>query len=83
VFVAPLPPPLKPPAGGDQHVDNILAALALDPPRGAVPLRISVEQQRRHHRRLVRHATMAVRPIRLVDRGEVHLLDRGKIVHTR
>ena len=39
---------IRHPPGGDQHVGNVLAALALDPPRGAVPLRIGVEQQRRH-----------------------------------
>ena len=38
--------------------------LTLDPPRGPVTHRVRVQQQRHHHRRVIRRPTMTIRPIR-------------------
>ena len=60
----------------DQLVGHILPARPLDPTRGPVPARVRVQQQCHHHRRLVRRPTVTVRPIRPIERAQVHLLDR-------
>jgi hypothetical protein len=39
---------------GDHAVGNVLDAATLDRPRGALPTRVGVEQQRDHHRRIMR-----------------------------
>ena len=62
--------------GGDHAVGDILNTLALDHPRGALSLAVGVEQQRDHHRRLVRRAAVAVAAIGGVERQQIHLLRR-------
>lgn len=61
---------------GDHAIGDILDAAALDHPRGALPARVGVKQQRDHHPRIVRRATMPISAISGVERSEVHLLDR-------
>ena len=49
---------------------------ALDHPRGALPTRVGVDQQRDHHRRIVRRAPVPVSAVVGIERGQIHLLDR-------
>ena len=59
------------------HADHarrdVLHAAPLDPPRRPLPDRIGVEQQRHHHRRIVRRPTMTIRPIGGIERRQVEL----------
>jgi hypothetical protein len=61
---------------GDHAVGDVLNALALDPARGALPPRVRVKQQRDHHRRIVRRATMPIAPISAIEPSQIHLPDR-------
>jgi hypothetical protein len=61
---------------GDHPVGNILATMTLDPPRGPHVGRKRVQDQRHHHRRLVRRAAMTISPIRATEPRHVHLVDR-------
>ena len=56
-------------------VGNVLPALTLDPPRRPLTLRIRVQDQRHHHRRLIRRATQTIRPIPRTEHRQVHLRD--------
>jgi hypothetical protein len=53
---------------GYHAVGDVLGALALDHARGALPLAVGVQQQRDHHRRLVRGAAVAVMAVGGVER---------------
>jgi hypothetical protein len=66
---------IGPVARADHPRGDILHAAPLDPPRGPLADRVDIEQQRHHHRRIVRRPTMTVRPIG-VERGQIHLSDR-------
>ncbi len=60
----------------DHPEGNVLDALALDHARGALPLRVGIEQKRDHHRRLVRRTAMAIEAIGAIEPRQIHLLDR-------
>jgi hypothetical protein len=62
----------------DHPVGDILTAFPLDPPRGAIPLRIRVQQQRDHHRRVIRRPAMTIAAVVAVERAQVQLLDRAQ-----
>jgi hypothetical protein len=73
---------------------DVLDTSALDNPRGALPARVRVDQQRDHHRRIVRRTTVPVGSVIGVKRSQVDLLDdrdheprevirRQPIVHAR
>jgi hypothetical protein len=64
------------PVGADHPVGDVLAAVALDRARGALPGRIGVEQQRDHHRRLISGATMAIGAVIGVELVQNHLRHR-------
>ena len=67
---------IRNPLSGDHHECNILAAFPLDTPRRTHALRAGVEQQRHHHLRVIRRPAVTVRPVHLIERGQVHLLNR-------
>jgi hypothetical protein len=54
----------------------VLGAAPLDPPRRPLTDRVDVEQQRHHHRRIVRRPTMTVGAIGRIKCGQIHLRDR-------
>ena len=60
----------------DHPKRDVLAAAPLDRPRGALTDAIGVGQQRHHHLRVVRRATVTVNAIGRVERLQVELLDR-------
>ena len=62
----------------DQLVHNILPTRPLDPPRRAVPTRIRVQQQRDHHRRLIRRPPLTILPMSPIERRQVHLLNSAQ-----
>jgi hypothetical protein len=62
--------------GRDHPKGDVVRAAALDPPRRALAHRVGVEQQRDHHRWLVRRATPPVVAIRRIERGKIKLTDR-------
>jgi hypothetical protein len=55
---------------------DVLLAGALDHPRGPDPARIGVQQQRDHHRRVIRRPAAPVDPIGRIERLQIHLRDR-------
>jgi len=61
--------------GGDDPKRDVLAAAPLDRSRGPHADRIGVDQQRHHHRRIMRRSTMAILAIGTVERREVKLVD--------
>jgi hypothetical protein len=61
--------------GGDHAKRDILAAPPLDRPRRPHPDRVGVDQQRHHHRRQMRRATMPVLAIGGVKRRQIQLVD--------
>jgi hypothetical protein len=58
----------------DHAVGDVLHALALDHPRGALSLAVGVEQQREHHPRLVRRAAVTISAVGAIERRQIHLL---------
>ena len=59
-----------------QHAErDILLAAALDRARGPRPACVGVEQQRHHHRRVIRWPTAAVETIGRIERVQLHLAD--------
>jgi hypothetical protein len=62
--------------GTDHPRGDVLDAAALDPPRRTLPNRVAVEQQRHHHRWLVRRTTLPVEPIAAIEPGQVQPLHR-------
>src|ERR1035441_4973278 len=67
---------IRTPIRRDHTVGDILHALALNHPRGALPLAVGVEQQREHHPRLVRRTAVAIPAVGAIERRQIHLLDR-------
>jgi hypothetical protein len=64
---------------GRQHpIRNVLTTLTLDPTRRPIPARVRVEQQRDHHRRLIRRPSLPVVSIRAIKRAQIHLLHRAQ-----
>jgi hypothetical protein len=61
--------------GGDDAEGDVLATAALDRSRGANANGIGVDQQRHHHCRVMRRATMAVLAIGAIEGGQVKLVD--------
>jgi hypothetical protein len=66
---------IGPAVRGDQPKRDVLDTLALDHPRGPLPTRIGIHQQRDHHRRIVRRTPVTIHPVIGVERGEIHLLN--------
>ena len=62
--------------GGDHAKRDVLVAAALDRARRAHPDRVGVDEQRDHHRRIMRRPTPAVVAIARNKRRQVHLGDR-------
>jgi hypothetical protein len=62
----------------DHPKTDILHTRPLDLPRRPDPQRIRVQQQRHHHRRVIRRPTLTVRSIRPIKHVKVHLLDRAE-----
>jgi hypothetical protein len=62
-------------AGTDHPGRDVLNAAALEPPGGALPKRVAVEQQRDHHRRIMRRPAMPIGAIVAVERGEIQRVD--------
>ena len=60
----------------DHPISNVLNAPELDPARGLLPLRIRIQQQPHHQPRIERRPPKTVRPIRLIERRQIQLLDR-------
>ena len=61
---------------GTNHPDrDILDTPALDPPRRPLPDRVAIEQQRDHHRRIVRRPAVTVGPIAGIERAQIELRD--------
>jgi hypothetical protein len=67
---------IGPLVGADHARGDILNAAPLDRPRGPLADRVDVEQQRHHHRRIVRRPTMAVSAIGRIERGQIDRRDR-------
>jgi hypothetical protein len=61
--------------GADHPISHVLPALPLDPPRGPLPPAIRVQDQRHHHRRVIRRATPPIRSIPRIKHRQVHLRD--------
>jgi hypothetical protein len=59
----------------DHAVGDVLDTRTLDTSRGALPLRIRVEHDRDHHRRVIRCTTPAVLAIARVERRQIDVLD--------
>ena len=60
---------------GDHPERDVLDARPLDRPRRRDPTRVGLEEQRDHHRRVIRRPAAAVDAIGAVERVEVHLGD--------
>jgi hypothetical protein len=61
--------------GGDHPHRDVFMAATLDPPRRSLAERVGVEQQRHHHRRIVRRPTPAVLAIAGHKRRQIHRFD--------
>src|SRR4051794_37102363 len=61
--------------GADHPRGDVLDAAALDAPRRPLPERVAVEQQRDHHRRIVRRATLTVVAIDAVESSQIERRD--------
>ena len=61
--------------GRDHAHRDVLMAAPLDPPRRPLPDRVGVEQQRDHHRRIVRRPAPPVVAIAGQERRQIHRLD--------
>jgi hypothetical protein len=62
--------------GADHPKRDVVTAVTLDPARGAHSDRIRVDEQRNHHRRIVRRPPVAVLAIAAIKRRQIHLRDR-------
>jgi hypothetical protein len=64
-------------AVGSNHTErDVVVTAPLDSPRGAHPDRVGIDEQRHHHRRVMRRATPAVIAIARVERADIHLRNR-------
>src|ERR1035441_29310 len=61
---------------GDHPVGHILATVTLDRARRADLRRVRIQDERHHHRRLIRRPAVTVSPIRAIERLKVHLRHR-------
>jgi len=61
--------------GRDHAVGDVLDTVTLDQPRGPLPTRIRVQQQRDHHRRIMRRSAVTIATIRPVERLQIKLRD--------
>ena len=61
--------------GADHARGDILDAAPLDPPRRALAERVAVEQQRDHHRRIVRRPALTVVAVDHVERPQIQRRD--------
>jgi len=61
--------------GGQHPKGDVFLAGALDHPRGPDPARVGVEQQRDHHRRVIRRPAAPVDAIGRIERLQIHLGD--------
>jgi hypothetical protein len=60
----------------DHAERDVLKTAALDHPRRALPARVGVDQQRDHHRRIVRRPALPVGAVIAIKRRQIHRLDR-------
>ena len=60
----------------DHPIRDVLPAVTLDPTRGPLLRRIRIQNERHHHRRLIRRAPVAVSAIRRIERREIQPLHR-------
>jgi hypothetical protein len=65
---------IGPPVRRDHPERDVLDARALDHPRGPLPARVRVHQQRHHHRRIVRRTAVPVSTVVGVELREIHPL---------
>jgi integrase len=62
---------------GAHHPDSdVLDTTALDPPRRPLPDRVAIQQQRDHHRRIVRRPAVPVGPIAGIERAHIQVRER-------
>jgi hypothetical protein len=66
------------PPPGFRRVSDVFSACPLDPPRGPVPARVRVEQQRDHLSRVTGSAAGRAQPIRLPEPVQIHRIDRAQ-----
>src|SRR5215207_9366285 len=59
----------------DHAEGDVVAAAPLDRPRGPDTDRVGVDEQRHHHRRIVRRPTPTIIAITRIERRQVHLAD--------
>jgi hypothetical protein len=64
--------------GRDHAVGNILATAALDPSGGTLSTRVRIQQQRDHHRRVIRRPTPPITAMRRIESRQIHLRYRVK-----
>jgi hypothetical protein len=64
------------PTGADHPKRHVVVAATLDRPRRAHPDRVGVDEQRHHHRRIVRRPAPPVVAITGLERRQLHLGDR-------
>jgi hypothetical protein len=60
---------------GDHPHRDVLVAAPLDPPRRPLADRVGIDQQRHHHRRIVRRPTPPVLAIAGQERPQIHRVD--------
>jgi hypothetical protein len=63
------------PVGADHARGDVLDTPRLDPPRRPLPNRVGIEEQRDHHRRIVRRPTKSVDAIDRRERRQIHRRD--------
>jgi hypothetical protein len=61
--------------GADHPRGDVLDTAALDPPRRPLPDRVAIQQQRDHHRRIVRRPAVTVGPVAAIERAQIELRD--------
>ena len=60
----------------DHPVGHMLTTMTLDRPRGPHPRRKPIQDQRQHHRRLIRRPAMTIRPVGRIERPKIQAPDR-------
>ena len=60
----------------DHPEGDVLNTRPLDHPRRTLAPRVGVEQQRDHHRRIVRRTAMTIQAVGAIEARQIHLLDR-------
>jgi hypothetical protein len=64
------------PVRRDHAERDVLNTPAFDHPRGALPARVGVDQQRDHHRRIMRRPAVSVGAVIGIKRRQIHRLYR-------